>query len=91
MHEPVKVEWSAVCTPGAGVRDTSLERVLECDMESNSEAAVIRFPLLYADRIRLSLERPKGHMMVLQAPALFLLTSLLCVLQRQRCHTMVIS
>uniref|UniRef100_A0A674NNH3 Roundabout, axon guidance receptor, homolog 1 (Drosophila) n=1 Tax=Takifugu rubripes TaxID=31033 RepID=A0A674NNH3_TAKRU len=30
-------------------------------------------------------------MMVLQAPALFLLTSLLCVLQRQRCHTMVIS
>ncbi|TNM85098.1 hypothetical protein fugu_009276 [Takifugu bimaculatus] len=29
--------------------------------------------------------------MVLQAPALFLLTSLLCVLQRQRCHTMVIS
>lgn len=30
----------------------TLERVQEFDMASNSEAAVIRFSLLYADRIR---------------------------------------
>lgn len=54
MYEHMKVGWNTVCTPGAGVGDALLETVLEFDMERNSEAALICFPLLYADWITLN-------------------------------------